>query len=179
MKWHLSKLRIKDLLPNEKNPRKISTGEASQLQSSLEKFGMCEPIVVNCDGTIIGGHQRLRILSKMGTREVDVYIPDTPLSQKEAEELTIRLNKSGGSWDYDALANCWDPEELVEWGFTLDELHLESLPPTSDGEDEKKPSQKCTMNITFKSAEHLQEAENEISTIVDRFQGASYKVKIK
>ena len=176
--WKLEKRLIKDLHFNEKNPRKLNKSDAQQLQRSIEKFGVCEPIVINWNGTIIGGHQRVRTLSKMGHKEVDVYLPDAPLSEEEENELNIRLNKNSGDWDFDILANSWDPNDLVEWGFTMEELHLESLPP-SEEEEEQKLARNCSMTITFMDAGHLQEAENQISTIVDSYPGASYKVKVK
>lgn len=181
MLWTLEKRKINELRLNEKNPRKLSKVQAEHLQRSMEKFGLCQPIIINCDGTIIGGHQRIRILTKTGHKEVDVYVPDSPLSEKEADELSVRLNKNTGSWDFDLLANQWDPEDLVDWGFSMEELHLESLPPGEAGEvgEERKSPQKCTMTITFKEASHLQEAENKISTIVDEYSGSSYRVRIK
>ena len=178
LKWKSETRQFKELINNEKNPRKLSKADALQLQTSLEKFGVCEPIVINSNGEIIGGHQRVRTLKKMGHTEVEVYVPDSPLNQQEADELCIRLNKNTGSFDYDILANQWDLEDLIEWGFTQEELGLEQLPGTEEGEEREAPK-KCTMNITFQRAEHLQEAENEIATIVDSYQGATYKVKIK
>ena len=38
-------------------------------------------------------------------------------------ELNIRLNKSGGDWDFDLLSN-FEIEELKEWGFKEIELGL-------------------------------------------------------
>lgn len=178
MEWKLEKRRISELHANEKNPRKLSKSDAQQLQRSIEKFGVCEPIVINWDGTIIGGHQRVKTLKKLGYKEVEVYLPNQPLSEQEADELNIRLNKNSGDWDFDVLANSWDPNDLVDWGFTMNELHLESIPDHGEGE-EQEPPKKATMTITFMDAGHLQEAENEIATIVDQYAGATYKVKVK
>lgn len=178
MEWKLEKRKLSELHANEKNPRKLSKSDAQQLQRSIEKFGVCEPIVINWDGTIIGGHQRVKTLKKLGYKEVEVYLPDQPLSEKEADELNIRLNKNSGDFDFDILANSWDPNDLVDWGFSMEELHLESI-PSHEGEEDQSPPQKATMTITFMDAGHLQEAENEIATIVDAYAGASYKVKVK
>lgn len=178
MKWSLEQRKIKDLHEYAKNPRQLLKDEAAHLQESLSKFGLCEPIVINRDGTIIGGHQRLRTLRKMGYKEVDVYIPDTALTEKEVEELNIRLNKNTGSWDFDMLANAWDPSDLIEWGFTAQELHLDDLPEIEEGGAEDSPKESTSMTINFKKPEDLQEAENKISVIVDEYEGAHYKVKV-
>lgn len=180
MKWDLQKRNINEVHEYAKNPRTLHKDQAAHLHESISKFGQCEPIVINTDGVIIGGHQRVRTMRKMGHKEIDVYVPDKTLSEKEVQELNIRLNKNVGDWDFDMLGNAWDPVELVEWGFSMDELHLESLPDQGDpGEKEASASTSCTMTIYFKDAGHLQEAENRISTIVDEYPGATYKVKVK
>lgn len=179
MEWKLEKRDLKDLILNEKNPRKLTKADALQLQRSLEKFGVCEPIVINWDGTIIGGHQRVRTLMKLGYKDVDVFLPDAPLNNKEADELNIRLNKNSGEWDYDILANSWETEDLIDWGFSMEELHIESMPPGEEDEDGELEVKKATMIISFKDSMHLQDAENAISTIVDAYEGATYKVKVK
>ena len=176
VKWSLETRKIKDLKENPKNPRRMSKEQALHLEVSIAKFGLCEPVVINCDGLIIGGHQRVRTLKKMGKKEVDVYVPHEMLDDKKADELNIRLNKNSGDFDFDILANNWDAEELIEWGFTPEELHLDLL--DCDEPEEKEKSGKANMQITFLSSEHLQDAENKISEIVDRYQGATYKIKI-
>ena len=125
MKWTLEKRKISSLREYAKNPRRLSKHDAKHLQESIEKFGQCEPIVINCDDTIIGGHQRLRTLKKLKYKEVEVYVPDSPLSEKEVEELNIRLNRNAGDWDDDMLANAWNLRDLLDWGFTQDELDVD------------------------------------------------------
>ena len=83
-----------------------------------------------------------------------------------------------GAWDFDMLANAWEPADLLDWGFTIEELHLEEVPSKEGGGEGGKDNRKSTMMITFQSPDHLQEAENRISTIVDEYEGAFYKVKI-
>ena len=39
------------------------------------------------------------------------------LSKEEERELNIRLNKNSGEFDMDILANEFDIDELVDWGF--------------------------------------------------------------
>ena len=179
MKWTLETRKIKSLNERKDNPRKLSRSDADHLQRSIETFGLCEPVVVNRNGNIIGGHQRIRTLRKLGYSEVEVYVPDTTLSETQEKELCVRLNKNSGDWDFDTLANEWEVDDLVSWGFKMEELHLESIPGLEPNDDEDKSSKKCTMTIYFNDETHLQEAENEIATIVSAYQGATYKVKIK
>lgn len=177
--WTLEKRKISDLSEYAKNPRRLSKFQADHLRESLNKFGQCDVIQINLDNIIIGGHQRVRTLKKMGAKYVDVYVPSRMLDDKEVEELCIRLNKNKGEFDDDMLANMWDLPDLLEWGFTQNELHLESIPDLGEGEEEKEQPSFCSMNIKFSNPDHLQEAENRISTIIDEYKGATYKVKVK
>ena len=72
--------------------------------------------------TVIGGHQRLKICKELKYDKVDCVILD--LTKEQEKELNIRLNKSGGEWDMDILANEFDVEELKDWGFKEIELGL-------------------------------------------------------
>lgn len=142
--WNLEKRSIKSLKEYPKNPRQLSKEQAEHLKTSIDKFGQCEPIVINTDDTIIGGHQRLRTLKKLKYKEVDVYVPTETLSDKQVEELCIRLNKNVGSFDFDILANSWDIEHLLEWGFDASELELD-IEEVESKEKTKDETLKCEM----------------------------------
>lgn len=62
MNWKNEKRRISELKPATYNPRKISKKQKEDLNDSLNKFDVVDPIVINANGTIIGGHQRFHIL---------------------------------------------------------------------------------------------------------------------
>jgi ParB-like chromosome segregation protein Spo0J len=176
MEWKLQTRQLKELKSNEKNPRRLTKEQFLHLEKSLSKFGVCEPIVINTDNTIIGGHQRVRVLKKMGKKEIEVYVPDETIDQKDSDELNIRLNKNTGDWDYDILANNWDVGQLVDWGFNEKELAVDIQ--ACEENSQKSSDGKTKMVITFSSPEDLQDAENKISTILDQYKGAVYKVKL-
>lgn len=114
---------IKDLVEAEYNPRQMTEKQAKDLEASVEKFGLVDPIVVNCNparkNVIIGGHQRVKIAKRLGFSIVPVYYLD--LEEKDEQELNLRLNKNLGEWDWGMLAN-FDIEELKIAGFENDEL---------------------------------------------------------
>ena len=124
--WTLQTFRLDELTDYYKNPRSLSEKEFKQLKISLDKFGMIDKPIVNLDAahTIIGGHQRKRILETEGAKEVECWVPDRELSEKEVEELNIRLNKNTGAWDFDTLANEFELPDLIEWGFEPFELDV-------------------------------------------------------
>ena len=56
--WHTEKRKISDLLPYEKNPRKITEKQQQELTHSLKKFNIVEIPAIDTDNTICAGHQR-------------------------------------------------------------------------------------------------------------------------
>ena len=69
----LKVLPVTVLKPAEYNPRKkLKPGdkEYEKIKNSIEEFGFADPLVVNADMTIIGGHQRLTVAMDLGFTEV-------------------------------------------------------------------------------------------------------------
>ena len=57
------------LKPAAYNPRKtlkLGDKEYEKIRQSIEEFGFADPLVVNADMTIIGGHQRLTVAVDLG-----------------------------------------------------------------------------------------------------------------
>jgi hypothetical protein len=106
---------------------------------------------------------------EMGIEEADVAYPDVLLTEKQVEELNVRLNRNSGEWDYDILANSFDLSELVSWGFEAAEFGI-------DLEKEEKPKP-IKLNITFINGAHVDAVEAEVSKVIERFDGVSYKIK--
>lgn len=97
--------RIDELNPAEYNPRKrLKPGdeEYESLKRSIEVFGYVDPIIINADGTVIGGHQRLNVLVDLGYSDADVAVVD--LNKNDEKALNIALNKITGEWDIEKLA---------------------------------------------------------------------------
>ena len=117
---------IKNINISEYNPRKLSPVDKKQLKLSIEKFGIVDPLILNNNisrkNILIGGHQRLKICKELKYDKVDCVILD--LTKEEERELNIRLNKSGGEFDLDILANEFEIEELKDWGFKEIDLGL-------------------------------------------------------
>jgi hypothetical protein len=120
----IESLPIEKLIEAEYNPRELTNDQYQNLKDSLLRFGMIDPIIVNKNkdrkNIIIGGHQRFRIWRDMGQTQIDCVLIDLDLDKER--ELNIRLNKNVGQWDYDALANFFELDELIEFGFQPFEL---------------------------------------------------------
>lgn len=94
------------LKPAEYNPRKkLKPGdkEYEKIKNSIEEFGFADPLVVNADMTVIGGHQRLTCAINMGYTEVPCAVVDVDKVREKA--LNIALNKITGAWDENLLAD--------------------------------------------------------------------------
>ena len=123
--WTITSRPINDLIPADYNPRQMTEKQQKQLEESLTKFGIAEPIIINKNNVIIGGHQRVVLLKKQGHKEIKVSIPDRELTQEEEKELNIRLNKNLGEWDFDLLANNFDIGDLEAFGFEAKDLKVD------------------------------------------------------
>lgn len=118
--WVAEKRKLKDLIPWERNPRKIREEQAKRLLKSFDEFGQVETIAISPTNEIYNGHQRLKVLRDAfgDDYEVEVRISNRPLTEKEREKLTVYLHKgTTGEWDFDILANEFDTNDLLSWGF--------------------------------------------------------------
>ncbi len=123
LSWTTVQKRVDDLIPQEINPRKITDKQLLDLKRSLKKFNLVEIPAVDSDGTILAGHQRVKVLRLLGRgkEQIDIRVPNRKLTTKEAKEYLIGSNKLGGDWDYDLL-KVFDFETLSFAGFDPIEL---------------------------------------------------------
>lgn len=101
---NIQKIKIESLKPAEYNPRKDLKPEDEEYQKikkSITEFGYVAPVIVNSNMTVIGGHQRLKVLKELGYTEVECVVVD--LDQEKEKALNIALNKISGDWDNDKL----------------------------------------------------------------------------
>ena len=78
---------VSELKPAEYNPRKKlkpRDKEYEKIKNSIEEFGFADPLVVNADMTIIGGHQRLTVAMALGYTEVPCAVVDIDKVREKA-----------------------------------------------------------------------------------------------
>jgi len=125
MEWTNVVRKLSDLQPWERNPRQINEKQAERLKESFEDFGQVETIAIGPENEIYNGHQRLNVLMDQhgGDYEIECRQSDRALSEKEREKLTVFLHKgAAGEWDWDILANEFEMDDLLDWGFEEGEL---------------------------------------------------------
>lgn len=124
--WSLQLWNIAYLKPYDKNPRIISDIGLDILGQSFDEIGFCQPVNINTDGTILSGHARWMQLQREGAATVECYVPDRLLTPKQEEAVIIRMNKNtAGAWDFEKLNDLFEKDDLIEWGFTDQELSFD------------------------------------------------------
>ena len=117
------------LRPAAYNPRKkLKPGdkEYEKIKNSITEFGFADPLVVNSDMTIVGGHQRLAVAMNLGYTEVPCAVVDVDKVREKA--LNIALNKITGAWDDSLLADLL--KDIEDSDFDLGKTGFE--PPEID-----------------------------------------------
>lgn len=101
---HIEMVPISALKAAAYNPRRdLTTTEERQLAKSLETFGAVDPAVINEDGTIIGGHQRVKVAaSVLGWKTFPCI--RLALDKTKERQLNLALNKIQGGFDEQMLA---------------------------------------------------------------------------
>lgn len=110
--------RISDLTETEHNPRQISKSDFDKLKKSLKEFPeMLEirEVVIDENGVILGGHQRVRAAKANGESTITVK-QVFGLTEKQKREFIIKDNIANGDWDLDEIANAWDDIPFDDWG---------------------------------------------------------------
>jgi len=123
--WPVKTLKVKELFPNEKNPRKISDSNFERLKNKIQKQGFHTPPKIDNDGVLLGGNMRFRALLDMGLGELEIPVmyPPKQLSERERQEVIVSDNLQEGEWDYDVLANDFEID-LTELGIDLPEIDI-------------------------------------------------------
>lgn len=121
----LAQVPLAKLRPAAYNPRHMPDEELAALARSMTEFGVVDPIIANKDGTVIGGHQRLKAAQLAGIEIVPVIY--VSLSKAREKALNLALNRIGGEWDEAKLRNLLEELagtdlDLELTGFNVEEL---------------------------------------------------------
>ena len=139
---NIQKLKIECLKPAEYNPRKdlkVGDEEYEKIKKSIVEFGYVDPIIVNRDMTVIGGHQRLKVLQELGYTDIECVIVDLDKDREKA--LNLALNKISGEWDNSKLEELLlelqnTDIDLDITGFSFDEVDKMLKDVTGSKEDD-------------------------------------------
>lgn len=155
--WRTERRKVRELIPADYNPRVMTEKDKKDLTESISTYGEVEPVVVNTNNTLIGGHQRVSIYADLGIEEIDVRVPDRELSIEEEMRLNIRLNKNTGRWDKDKLKD-FGVDMLLDVGFGSDDVSgiWDTGETEDDKHDEKKEVEKAKKDLRAKPGQLYQ-----------------------
>ena len=96
IKWLTEKRNLSELIPSEYNPRKATGKQENELGESLDRFQLADPIIINKNNRIIGGHFIGKSIKNMMTVcDGSFYIC---MSSKELSSLKQVFEEAGGHW---------------------------------------------------------------------------------
>ena len=176
--WECRKVKLKDILPNSKNPRTITKEKFERLKKKIEEVGFHSPIKVDNDGVILGGNQRYAALMDMGAGELEVPVmyPLFELTERERQEIIISDNISDGEWNMEMLANEFEIEDLVEWGLDLD--WKDEKETDEDGNEVEIDANKVKCKIIFPYSESKDIIDAFLKEMKDKYPELLYEVQI-
>lgn len=109
-------LKISDLKPYEKNPRKNDEA-VKYVAESIKQFGFKVPVVVDRENIIVAGHTRWKAAKKLGLSEVPCIIADD-LTDEQIKAFRLADNKVAekAEWDFDLLA--FELDDIIDINMT-------------------------------------------------------------
>ena len=135
------------------NPRQIKGEKFDRLKASIERnpemLALRELLVYEHDGKyiVIGGNMRYRACKELGYTQMPCKIIPPQATAEQLNAYIILDNSGFGDWDWDALANEWDSQQLTDWGVDVpnwdDEASEDEQPSDDDDFDEEKDSIEC------------------------------------
>jgi DNA modification methylase len=141
---------IDELRPALRRVRRAEAEQVARVRASIEKFGVCQPILIGKDRTIVHGHGVVEAARAAGLTQIPAIFVEH-LSAAELRLLSIALNRTGetGRWDEEALriefAELIDlGEDVVVSGFEAPEIDFLLLEDDSDGAGELDPAPAVT-----------------------------------
>lgn len=181
--WTPTRVRLADLRPWERNPKRMSRAQATRLEASTGKLGRAGVLLVgppdaNGKRPLYDGHQRAKVWGALygAATEVVALEADRELTDEERRATSLLTVTAAASFDWDALAS-WDVGELKAWGLDEATLHewnddaanLREMIEAEDGgswadaigglpDGERPPFQQMTFTLHDDQAETINKA---------------------
>lgn len=128
------------------NPRQIKGEKFDRLKASIERnpemLALRELLVYEYDGKyiVIGGNMRYRACKELGYTQMPCKIIPPQATAEQLNAYIILDNSGFGDWDWDALANEWDSQQLTDWGVDVPNWDDEA------NEDDELLYEECAKN---------------------------------
>ena len=90
--WKIETRKLSSLNGWSENPRKMTEVQFEKLKKRIKERGFHDILKIDVDGTIVSGNHRQQALKDLGYDEVDVKVPNRPLTEKERKEVALESN---------------------------------------------------------------------------------------
>ena len=139
---------VRNLRPYPRNARTHSKKQIQQIAKSIERFGFCNPVLIDEDGQIIAGHGRVEAAKLCGMDTVPTMrLSHFSEADKRAYILADNKLAEKAGWDREILAI--ELQSLADLGFELDltgfepaevDLIIEELDESGDRAENAPPA---------------------------------------
>lgn len=118
MEKTLIRMNVSDLVPYERNPRKIPQEAVDAVKESYRQCGVIDPVEVDENNVILSGHTRRLAALELGITEIEA-LRVTGLTEAQKRKYRILANKTSekSGWDYDLLAEEIDDLDFGDFDF--------------------------------------------------------------
>ena len=132
-------IKLSSIKPNPDNPRVMKDTQFHKLVENIKRYPhfLEKRGIVHADGIILGGNMRYRAIQealkdkafrdnvgvKTQTEVPASWVQDASDWSEDDRRAFIILDNSpegvSGGWDWDLLANQYEPDDLNEWGLDV------------------------------------------------------------
>jgi len=152
-------VKLSSIKPNPDNPRVMKDDQFQKLVENINRYPhfLEKRGIVHADGIILGGNMRYRAIQEalkdscfrwwVGVKTQSeipaTWVQDASEWSEADREAFIVLDNSpagvSGEWDWDLLANQYEPDDLNDWGLNV---------PMDDGEDDSDNTESNNKSLT-------------------------------
>lgn len=148
-----------------KNPRILRDERFKALKKSIEDdpemLELRELLVYPTEGgqyVVIGGNMRLRVLQDLKAETASCKVIPAETSVEKLKAYATKDNVGFGEWDWDALANEWDGEQLADWGLEAPGFDVSAIDAPELADGPKPEFQQMTFTLHDTQAETVKAA---------------------
>ncbi len=182
----IQRVPVSSLTPSPYNPRRISDEALSGLRSSIKRFGLVVPILVNKNYQVIGGHQRLRIVKESGAKDTTVVVVDLPEHEEKALNITLNSAHIAGEYIEEDLSELLESLENTDTEL-YESLRLDAFSDndlqelTDNAEEEAQPAltQQCSDDAPHFSLVVEVDSPEEQKDLYNRLHAEGYNVRVR
>lgn len=137
-------LKLEELTPYEKNPRK-NDAAVETVANSIKEFGFKVPIIIDKDNVIVCGHTRYKAAKSLNLETVPCLRADD-LTDEQIKAFRLADNKSAeiAEWDIDLLSQELKDItdiDMEDFGFDIEEFRFEEDPEIEEDEVPEAPEE--------------------------------------